>query len=188
MKNLAYIKIYPSKKTTVILLICGAVLFIPVYIFNLVHGTKALDLITITNLLMAFDAGVFMSIIREIEGNAGLKALFNMYLLNIVSTFGFLLFGSALSLIIARSIKRPVLEKIGYSVPICISFACVIDLCTSVLFLCIARDPGIVSAWMVMAVGISYVTRYLILSAALLWIAVWGTMLTVRNILRIIGR
>ena len=178
-----YLKKYPTKIINRILLITGILIFIPVYYSNYQLILKIMDLETLNKLLISFNSDIFSDIILTMKQQGHLKTLFNIYVLNIISTTGFSLFAFALTLIIARTIKQTsIFYKVAFIFPILVILIAFFDFLPSIFFLIIAKDTNFISNFIVYTIDFCYVIRIIILYLEIIWIFFIGIYLIINKV------
>ena len=166
-----YFKERPSKIINRIMLITGVLIFIPVYYSNYQLILKIMDLETLNSLLISFNSNIFSEIILTLKQQGHLKTLFNIYILNIISTTGFSLSAFAITLIIAREIRQSsIFYKVAFIFPILVLLIAFFDFVPSILFLLITQEPNLISDFIVYTIDFCYVTRIIILYVEIIWI------------------
>ena len=180
---IAFLQKVPSKKVNRILLVAGLVIFIPLYYLNYVLVTGIMDVSTLTTLLTSFDTRVFSGIITSIAQQGQLDTLFRVYLLNIGSIIGFTCILFSVTVMIARAtLPGSRLHKAAFLFPPGAVLIGLLDILSSLVFLWLSRDPGIISDLTTYFTNGAYVARILLLYMELLWILVMGVYLVARAI------
>lgn len=178
-----YLIKYPPKIMNRILLIIGIIIFTPVYCYNYYLISKIMNLDTLNKLLTSFNSSVFKDIILRISEQGDLETLFYIYLLNIISTVGFMLFSFSITLIVARTIKQSSrFYKISFIFPILVLIVALLDFIASILFLMISSTPNIISDFTTNTIDLCYVIRIIILYIVILWLLFIGIYLLISKI------
>lgn len=175
----------PSKKLNRVLLIIGIIIFVPFYYLNYLTILKIFDLEVLTKLLTSFDTGYFKEIFQILVQKGQLNSLFNVYILNIISTTGFALMFFSLTLIIARSINRDAkIYKVSFLFPVVVIIIAVFDILPSIIFLLIIKNQNLVSDFTTFFIDGSYIFRLFLIYVIFLWVVIMGLFLPIKYFIK----
>ena len=178
-----FLKNNPNRIINRLILIIGIVLFCPIYYFNYHLISRLLTPNQVTKLYTSFETDTFREIVTSIIERGLLNDLLNVYLLNILSAFGFMFMFFSITLIIARSINsESKFYKVAFLFPILSILIAVFDISTSLLFLYLIRNPSTISDLTTFFINGNYMLRIFLLCIEVFWTILLGAILLIRYI------
>ncbi len=161
---------FPAKVTNRVLLAVGLLIFCPVYYFNAQLTLKIVNTEAMKKLYMSFNSEDFLNTLSMISQQGNEKAFLLVFILNIISTIGFLLFTFSLSIIVIRAINdRKIIKALSRLSPKIVFIITALDLVSSVLFILILKNVNILSNLTVFIIDGAYILRVFLLYLLIIW-------------------